>query len=283
MVAGSGGAGPAHFMIYGNGVRRFAVAWDLNPAGQLTATMDALGTPFTTNLTTAGAAGTNYHRHELVYNPVTAQATYLFDGAPIRTWSGENLNAQNGLVWWGGISSLGRGRMNYHRAKFAITGLGTVAEYLAGFQGYPASAPDPTQQGWDVALPATPDVVTNAPVSPDMLALQAGELPFAGFDFDQRGPGYPRLVGRAVDIGAFELQATSAALSLTGIARTPAGVLLQVLGAPNEMLSLEWNSQPGPGGWQPLASIATDALGLLDYTDTTAAGQPLRFYRAVRP
>jgi hypothetical protein len=218
-----------------------------------------------------------------VHDPTSAQGTYLFDDIPIHTWYGEVLNAQNRQVWWRANSSVGRGRMNYHRAKFAINGLGTVAEYLAGFQGYPASAPDPTQQGWDVALPATPGVVTNAPVSPDMLALQAGESLFAGLDFDQRGPGYRRIVGRAVDIGAFELQATGAALSLTGIARTPAGVLLQVLGAPHEMLSLEWNSQPGPGGWQPLASIATDALGLLDYTDTTAAGQPMRFYRAVRP
>jgi hypothetical protein len=282
MVAGSGGAGPAHFMVYGNGVRRFAVAWDLNPSGQLTATMDPLTAPFTTNLTAAGAAATNYHRHELVYNPVTTQATYLFDGAPIRTWSGENLNAQNGVVWWGGVSSLGRGRMNYHRAKFAINGLGTVADYLAGFQGYPASGPNPTNQSWSAALPA-PGVATNAPISPDVLPLDPGVSNVLALDFDQRGPGYPRRIGSAVDIGAFELQATSASLSLTGIARTPAGVLLQVLGSPHEMLSLEWNSQPGPGGWQPLASIATDALGLLDYTDTTAAGQPLRFYRAVRP
>jgi hypothetical protein len=279
MVAGSGGDGPAHFMVYGNGVRRFAVAWDLNPSGQLTATMGAT----VTNLTAAGAAATNYHQHELIYDPVTAQGTYLFDGTPIRTWPGEVLNAQNGLAWWGGVSSLGMGRMNYHHVQFAINSLGTVAEYLAGFQGSPASAPNPTNQGWGLVLPATPGVATNAPVSPDTLALQPGLPHVLGLDFDQRGPGYQRPIGSAVDIGAFELQATSAPLSLTGIERTPAGVLLQVLGAPNQVLSLQWNSQPGPGGWQPLATIATDALGLLEYTDTTAAGQPRRFYRAIRP
>ena len=33
------------------------------------------------------------------------------------------------------------------------------------------------------------------------------------FSFDQRGPGYPRLVGSAMDIGAFEVQAPAVPLS----------------------------------------------------------------------
>ena len=125
--------------------------------------------------------------------------------------------------------------------------------------------------------------MSNAPVSPDVLALEAGQPLFTGLDFDQRGPGYPRLVGSAVDIGAFEFQAASAMPTLPAIGRTPAGLQLQLLGAPNQLLSLQWNSQPGPGGWQPLTTLATDALGLLEYTDITAAGQPKRFYRATRP
>ena len=283
LLAGSEGDGPAHFMIYGNGVRCHGAGWDINASGQLAATLDAGVSPFVTHLTTAGAAATNYHRHELSYHPVSGQGQYRFDGPLIRTWPGEVLNAQNGQVWWGANSSLGMGRMNYHQVKFAVSGLGTVAEYLAGFQGSPATAPKPANQGWGVALPATVGAATNAPVSPDALALQPG-LPYVlGLDFDQRGPGYLRPVGSAVDLGAFEFQAASAAVSFTGLQRTTSGVRLQLQGAPHDELSLQWNNQSGPGGWKPLTSGATDGAGRLDYLDTSAAGQAKRFYRAVRP
>ena len=130
LVDGSGGGGPAHFMIHGNGTRRFLVSWDTNAAGQLVA---SLGGGVTTHLTTAAAA-TNYHTHELIYNPATRQATYRFDGTNIVTWAGLNDANQNGLVQWGSGASLGRGRMNYHHVRLAITGLGTAAEYFAGYQ-----------------------------------------------------------------------------------------------------------------------------------------------------
>jgi hypothetical protein len=77
----------------------------------------------------------------------SAQGTYLFDDIPIHTWSGELLNAQSRQVWWRANSSVGRGRMNYHHVQFAINSQGTVAEYLAGYQGSPANAPHPTNQG----------------------------------------------------------------------------------------------------------------------------------------
>jgi hypothetical protein len=65
LVEGSGSVGgksPAQFMTYGNGTRRFAVGWDTNAAGQLTATL--LGTPNTTNILTANAVqATNAYQH----------------------------------------------------------------------------------------------------------------------------------------------------------------------------------------------------------------------------
>src|SRR5205814_7557909 len=41
---------------------------------------------------------------------------------------------------------------------------------------------------------------------PDSPALNAGLNAFVATDTDQRGPGFPRVYGGTVDIGAFELQ-----------------------------------------------------------------------------
>src|SRR5262249_5119416 len=43
---------------------------------------------------------------------------------------------------------------------------------------------------------------------PGSPAIDAGNNAYAT-DFDQRGPGYPRIVGGTIDIGAFEVQATN--------------------------------------------------------------------------
>ena len=174
LVAGSGNASPAQFVTYGNGNRRFAVGWDTNAAGWLTATL--YGSPNTTNLlTTAGTAATNYHRHELVYDPATTSATYLFDGASIRTWAGVTPDANyNGQALFGAAASSGQGRMNYHQVQFAISGLGTVSEYHAGFAGSPVVAPSPTNQGWGLTWSAPSTTLTNFPVSPDGVALPDG-------------------------------------------------------------------------------------------------------------
>jgi hypothetical protein len=202
LVDGSGGGSPAHFMVYGNGVRRFYVGWDTNSAGQLTA---ALGGGLTTNLTAAGAGTHAYHTHELVYDPAAQQATYRFDGTDIATWGGSTPDAnQNGIVQWGTGSSAGRGTMNYQHVQFAITGLGTAAEYDAGLQGSPAVAANPTNQGWTLVPPATPGAVTATPLSADTSALPSSALEALGLLDDQRGSGFPRLTGVRMDIGAFE-------------------------------------------------------------------------------
>lgn len=284
LVAGSGGTGPAQFMTYGQGNRRFVVGWDANPAGQLTAELfGAGGSPKL--LTAAGQATNDYHRHELVYDATTGNATYLFDGAAIFTWAGLALDDDdNGQALWGSDSTAGQGRMNYHQVHFAINGWGTVSQYDAGIEGSPTLARDPTRQGWTLTASApTSTEVTTSPVSPDTVSLPPSLLDGLGLLYDQRGPGFPRRVGGRVDIGAYEFRPPSPPPVFTGIEPLLAGVRLQVLGAPNEMLRLEWSSQLVPGGWQTLATHLTDDSGNLVHTDVDAGATGQRYYRAVRP
>ncbi|MBL9168367.1 MAG: hypothetical protein JNN07_11550 [Verrucomicrobiales bacterium] len=196
LVSGSANSTPAHFMVYGNGVKRFDVSWDLNTAGQLVAILG--GTPNLTNiLTEAGSAATDYHTHALIYDPATSQATYLFDGSPVASWLGLNDAVQTGIVQWGSASSDGQGRMNYHRVRFSIEGLGVVSEYFAGFEGDPAVAPSPTDQNWNLIVSAAPNAVTHTPVSPDNVVAPCQAIVFVdsewvgtpwGTDPDGDGP-----------------------------------------------------------------------------------------------
>ncbi len=178
MVQGSGGGGPAQFMSYGHGNRRFVVGWDVDAAGQLTVKLYG-GTNPVVNLTGAGAAATNYHRHELVYHAGTTVATYLFDGAPILTWPGLAPDtAYNGQAFWGSAAGPGQGRMSYHHVQFAISGLGTVSAYNAGVAGRPVTAPSPTNQAWTMSWGVpTSTVLTNFPVSPDGVVVPPSVLP----------------------------------------------------------------------------------------------------------
>lgn len=117
---------------------------------------------------------------------------------------------------------------------------------------------------------------------PESPAINAGSSELAADLLeDQRGVGFPRLVDGAVDIGAYEFQ-----LGFVGFVRfqiTPSGNRLKLQGLPNKPLQIEWNAEARPAGWQPLHSSATDALGVLEYTDTGALTSASRFYRAVIP
>ncbi|MBL9172467.1 MAG: hypothetical protein JNL10_02935 [Verrucomicrobiales bacterium] len=116
-------------------------------------------------------------------------------------------------------------------------------------------------------LPGSPamDAGTNGPIV---------ELPF-----DQRGPGFDRIANGRADLGAYEVQSPRG--RLVGI--TAGDLTLQFTGEPDEALNIEWNSTASTTGWHLLTTRSTDATGLLEYPDPGAAGQPQRFYRAVRP
>ena len=161
-----GGANGSIYFIYGNGTRRYGINLLLNAGSQLIVT--PLGGSAIT-LTTAAGAGTNYHNHQLVYDPATGNVTYRFDGTPKVTWSGQASSGQSHEVVWGSDSSSDRGEMNFNRVDFEVFGQGVVATYDAGFAGNPAVAPDPLAQGW--ALSGSTSLVSAGPVSPDGVGL----------------------------------------------------------------------------------------------------------------
>ena len=152
------------YFIFGDGARRYGLAWDLNGTGQLTASL--LGGPAIT-LVADPVAATNYHVHQLTYEPVIGQVAYEVDGQPVATWGGEVTTAQADTILWGGASSGGRSQMNFHRAEFEIFSQGVIASYNAGLAGNPAVAPSPTNQGWARDTGAT--AIPEEAVSPDLL------------------------------------------------------------------------------------------------------------------
>jgi hypothetical protein len=169
-------AGPRTMTFYyDHGATRFLVWMDLDANGNLTAELEGQ-----TPRLVATATATNYHVHELVYNPTNRTAAYWFDGNFVTNWSGAPGNVA-GEVAWGAGSSPGSGQMNYHVAEFAIVGLGFAATYQAGTSGNPVAAPNPISQGW---TPHAGSVATSAPVSPDAVAFQpiadAETLPASG-------------------------------------------------------------------------------------------------------
>ena len=214
-----------------------------NNKGKLT----VLNSTFSGNSATNGAASL---AQDGANAALTIGHTLLARGA-----SGYNFTNDSGSVTNLGLNLADDASANAFATPFANLQLGPLA-----FNG----GPTPTH----ALLPGSPaiDAGTNAAI--------------AGLPHDSRGTGYPRRVNGRVDVGAFEVQAP---LFFTHIAPVPAGILLRVQGATNELLQLQWNITPGPGDWQPLTSGATDATGVLQHTNTGISGQPMRFYRAVRP
>jgi hypothetical protein len=58
---------------------------------------------------------------------------------------------------------------------------------------------------------------------PDSPAIGAGTPTFTGLAYDQRGPGNPRVVNGALDVGAFEVQNTASQLVTTASLNLTAG------------------------------------------------------------
>jgi microcystin-dependent protein len=148
-------------MAFGDGTHRFYIYFDLDTSGHLTAQL--LSTSNVTYILNVPAPDiTRYHLHEMIYDPLSGQATYRFDGNVIASWTGAFSTSQSNQVMWGANASTGQGEMNYHRAEFSINGQGTIALYDAGFLGNPVTAPNPTNQGWTRSASGAPALLEAA-------------------------------------------------------------------------------------------------------------------------
>jgi hypothetical protein len=110
----------------------------------------------------------------------------------------------------------------------------------------------------------------------------------AGIIYDQRGPGYPRVVGPAVDIGAIEVQtipATPPQLTGAGLNSgsfsfsftNTSGATFTVFATTNLALPLSTWANLGPAVESPVGS------GRFQFTDPLAGNSPQRFYEVQSP
>jgi hypothetical protein len=161
-------------MAYGLGTNRFLIGFSLAGNGDLIADLDGAGTY---KLTTNGTGTALYHYHEILYNPATGQASYLFDGqVKTSNWFPTTNGLDSGEILWGAAGLANTGIMNFQSAKFMITNT-VVAAYDAGTEGNPSTAPDPVLSGWtnDPDPPAADTLVTD--ISPDTTPLPAPPAP----------------------------------------------------------------------------------------------------------
>jgi hypothetical protein len=125
---------------------------------------------------------------------------------------------------------------------------------------------------------------------PGSPAINNGFVAFAaGINFDQRGLGFPRVVGAAVDIGALEVQVILATSSphLTNLGRTNgifgfgftnfAGASFTVFATTNVSLPANAWSNIGPAVETPIGS------GQYRFSDSSATNFTRRFYRVRSP
>lgn len=97
---------------YADGSRRFLPILQLDANGDLAVQLEGGGY----HVLATGPAATDYHTHEVVFDPATQRAAYLFDGTPIETWGG-SATAQR-QVTFGQGSSFIEGRARYRSVRF---------------------------------------------------------------------------------------------------------------------------------------------------------------------
>lgn len=98
---------------YADGSRRFLPILSL-VAGELRVQLEGGGA----HVLATGPAATDYHTHEVRFDPATGLATYSFDGTPIETWAG-SATTQSQITFGQGSTSIA-GEAYYRGMRFEL-------------------------------------------------------------------------------------------------------------------------------------------------------------------
>lgn len=97
---------------YADGSRRFLPILQLDGNGDLAVQLEGGGY----HVLATGSSATAYHTHEVLFNPSSQSAVYVFDGTPIEIWSGSSTTQRQ--ITFGQGASLVAGRARYRSVRF---------------------------------------------------------------------------------------------------------------------------------------------------------------------
>ena len=97
---------------YADGSRRFMPILRRDPNGDLAVTLESGGD----HVLATGSDADDYHSHVVLFNPLTQNATYYFDGTAIETWSGST-TLQRQITFGQGSTAIA-GRAHYRSMTF---------------------------------------------------------------------------------------------------------------------------------------------------------------------
>lgn len=143
------GSSSTMMLGFGTGSRVFEVALDLDPAGNLLAEVTNEDGSVESQIVANFPQGdSQFHHHEIRFDPVGNLATYLFDGRIVKTWPGALSTDWNGEVVWGAQSAPGQGQMTVRRVRFHLLCEGVIVAYSPGHRGTSLATASPADQGW---------------------------------------------------------------------------------------------------------------------------------------
>ncbi|MHA7839285.1 MAG: hypothetical protein ACX98W_17630 [bacterium] len=97
---------------YADGSRRFLPILQLDANGNLAVQLEGGGY----HVLATGSSATDYHAHEVIFDPGSQRAVYVFDGEPIEIWGGSSTLQRQ--ITFGQGASFEADRARYRSVRF---------------------------------------------------------------------------------------------------------------------------------------------------------------------
>jgi hypothetical protein len=118
LVSNNGTSSALYALYETDQLFRFTENFDFDNAGDLRVGLYYTNGYSYTTYTTGSTGSVDYHLHQVVYDPVTALASYYFDGQFMTNWPGAYLASTVPEIVWGAVSGVSEGTMNYNLVEF---------------------------------------------------------------------------------------------------------------------------------------------------------------------